>query len=185
MKKFTDMEAYWISPKGEVIPIQGGKTHIELILTDPKVFGLKHSKVEAIYESENEEMGTEGKARDKIVGSLIKKGWIRIRQYAGRLCYFSVDVNKMDKRVKNILRKFAGDMISIGYDHYDMQIDVNGVEVEYPIKQVADDILYTIDPLKRARYGCELLFFEDFEEYRGYKLEQKYKLYKDFRMSDY
>jgi hypothetical protein len=70
-------EAYWITPKNEVIPV--GQTHIEMIVTNPEKFGLTKDYILKVHKKHKEEIGTEGDAREEIMVGLIKDGWIRVR----------------------------------------------------------------------------------------------------------
>jgi hypothetical protein len=71
--------AFFISPKDEIIYC--GESHISMIIKNPKKFGVSIEIIEYIYDTYNEKIGIEGKAREKILISLLNQGWIRIRKY--------------------------------------------------------------------------------------------------------
>jgi hypothetical protein len=95
--------AYFISPKGEVIYC--GNKHITKVIENPKKFGLDKGVIEYLYDFYNEKFGTEGKAREQIIISLINQGWVRIRKYGDK--FWTVNVNKLDGKVKQILNKWS------------------------------------------------------------------------------
>ncbi|HEY9162853.1 MAG TPA: hypothetical protein VIS94_17385 [Desulfomonilia bacterium] len=70
-------EAYWIDPEGAILPV--GRTHIQEIIDMPERFELTTDEVKLEFLKESEPVGHEGKARNRIMLALIKKGWIRIR----------------------------------------------------------------------------------------------------------
>ena len=53
-------------------------------------------------------MGQEGKARDQILLSLFKQGWIRLRRYRN---FWSVNVSKYTSKVKKYLQKWASMLV--------------------------------------------------------------------------
>jgi DNA-binding transcriptional regulator GbsR (MarR family) len=73
-------KAYWISPKGEIIPVEGANKHIDIICDQPELFGLK------------------------IMKELFEKGWIRVR-YVKRSDVFTVESNIFsEKKMINIIK---------------------------------------------------------------------------------
>lgn len=92
------MAAYWISPKNEVINVP--TVHIDTVITNPETFGLTKEGIQKIYDSYGEPLGSEGKAREEIILDLVRKGWIRIRQYRNQ--GWSVNVGKLSKKLKII-----------------------------------------------------------------------------------
>lgn len=114
--------AYFISPKGEIIYC--GVKHITKILQDPKKFGMDQAMIEYLHDFYNERIGQEGKAREQILISLINQGWIRIRKYGDK--FWTVNVNKITRKVKQYLSKWAKEMLKgrDGIKEYDPQIPV-------------------------------------------------------------
>ena len=114
--------AYFISPKGEIIYC--GTTHIGKVLQSPEKFGLNREAIEFIHDTFKERIGQEGKAREQILISLINQGWIRIRKYGDK--FWTVNVNKIDRKVKQYLSKWAKAMIKGkgGIQEYDKDIPV-------------------------------------------------------------
>ena len=149
LSEITGTVAYWISPRGEVLPV--ATSHIDVIIKHPEKFGLTRAKIEDIYDRYNEKMGTEGTAREVIIIDLLKKGYIRIRRYKNS---YSLNVGKMSKKVKDILYDWANKLLNTGIagmkerDKY-MPINIQGfidhANISVTIKDVAEDALYEGD----------------------------------------
>jgi hypothetical protein len=71
--------AWWISPKGEILPILGKDTHINNVIKNPQVFGYTIESIQKIYDKYHENIGTEKQAREEIMKHIMDNGWIRIR----------------------------------------------------------------------------------------------------------
>ena len=101
------MAAFFISPKGVIIytPIN----HIAMIIRHPEKFGLNIEFIEYIHKYYNEKIGQEGKAREQILLSLVKKGWIRLRRYRN---FWSVNVSNYTSKIKKYLQKWASMLVS-------------------------------------------------------------------------
>ena len=69
--------AYWISPSGEIMPVE--THHVTDFLRYPEVFGLTRDDVLSSYQKYGERLGIEGKAREELILGAMKKGWIRLR----------------------------------------------------------------------------------------------------------
>jgi hypothetical protein len=107
-----DAEAFWISPRGEVFGFDNS-THIRQVLDYPESFGFSgKDELLAFYEKYHEPIGFEGKARQDIMVSLLSKGWIRIR-FVPKQYFYTVEVWKLTKRVKENLWAWAGDILSV------------------------------------------------------------------------
>ena len=139
--------AYWISPKGEVLPV--GTNHIDIVIKNPEKFGYTMEKIQALYDKHGEDMGREGKAREEIIIDLVRKGWIRIRRY--RNDGYSVNVGKMTKKVKDTMYDWANKLLNNGIaglkerDKY-MPVKILGFLDHFSrnmtIQDVANDSLY-------------------------------------------
>lgn len=70
-------KAYWISPYGKIIGVD--YKHIDYISRNPEIFKLSKISIEKAYEAEDEPLGLEGRAREKIMTHVLKGGWIRVR----------------------------------------------------------------------------------------------------------
>jgi hypothetical protein len=101
---FEMSEAYWINAEGKIRPVK--TIHIEDVIKKPVSFGLTGKYVKNMYKKYREKMGIEGKARDEIVKVLVLKGWTRIR-YFNCSDYFSIDVGRLDEKVKEYLYEWA------------------------------------------------------------------------------
>jgi hypothetical protein len=101
-------EAYWISPDGRILPVEG--RHIGAVASEPERFGLTKRKIRAVYERHGEPVPFEGKARDEIMAGLLKKGWIRIR-YRAREDSFTVQLFRLDAGARRRLKRWAAGII--------------------------------------------------------------------------
>lgn len=141
--------AFFISPHGDLIT--GVNRHIADVISSPEKFGLTSEYVNRIYKEHNEKLGGEGNAREEILVELIRNGWIRVREYAGR--YWSIQVPRMSRKVKEYLWDFAVRVIEkkppfhVANVHpYDV-VRINdfstGKTVQYTFKALAGDVLFT------------------------------------------
>jgi len=94
--------AYWISPKGKIIDVQS--KHIAEVIRYPEKFGLNREAIDFIYDTYNERIGQEGKARYQIMMLLFNKGWIRLRRYKQ---FWSINVKKLAGRTKSYVTDWA------------------------------------------------------------------------------
>lgn len=155
LENLKKSEAYWISPKGKILPM-GNSNHITEVINNPEAFDLTLDKIKAIYNKHNEKLGIEGKAREEIIKSLITKNWIRIRKYI-RPDYWSVNINKLDNRTKNYLQYWASEMIKISYGLYsDVYIDSPIFKKKYILNDLRTDILYN-ESKRSKKYKCEFV----------------------------
>lgn len=146
LKEIVGTVAYWISPRGEVLPV--ATNHIDIVIKHPEKFGLTLRKIQDTYDRHNEPMGMEGNAREEIILELLNKGFIRIRRYKNQ---YSLNIGRMSKKVKDILFDWANKLLNTGIngmkerDKY-MPIRILGFKdnfnKEYTIQDVANDVLY-------------------------------------------
>ena len=139
--------AYWISRFGELIEV--GTTHVDVIIKNPKKFGYTEDKIEQLYAKHGEIVGQEGKAREEIVVDLISKGWVRVRRYKNQ--GYSVNINKMNKKMKDVLFDWASKLLGSGIkgvkeqDKY-IPVNIQGLSDHYnrsvTIQDIANDILF-------------------------------------------
>jgi hypothetical protein len=146
LREIVGSVAYWISPRGEVLPV--ATNHIDIVIKHPEKFGLTTKKIEDVYDRYEERMGSEGDAREEIILELLNKGFIRIRRYKNQ---YSLNIGKMSKKVKDILYDWANKLINKGIngmkekDVY-MPIKILGFKDHFSrsltIKEVAEDALF-------------------------------------------
>ena len=132
--------AYWISPTGKILPVYEDN-HIAQVIKNPKAFNMTIEEIEEIYDKENETMGSEGKARKKIILNLIRRGWIRIRRYH-RPDMFSVNVPGLNKKVKNYLYQWSQAMKDLGLKYTPVKIDMPDKVLHYSIDEISNDVLF-------------------------------------------
>ena len=71
-------KAHWVSPSGKIIPVKD--KHIVTVAEKPTMYGTTIDKMKKEYEKYGETFPTdEGKAREKIMTDIVKRGWIRTR----------------------------------------------------------------------------------------------------------
>ncbi len=139
--------AYWISNLGEVVEV--GTNHINMVIKNPKKFGYTTDQIKDVYDKYDERMGQEGKAREEIILNLVNHGWIRVRRYNNK--GYSVNINKMTKKVKDILFDWADKLLNTGIkgmkekDKY-IPVNIQGFKDHFnknvTIQDIANDILY-------------------------------------------
>ena len=76
MPAYTD--SFWISSSGKIIDV--GVSHINAVRDNPKKFGITQDYIDELYKKHKERPGLEGKAREEILTTVIKKGWMRARE---------------------------------------------------------------------------------------------------------
>ncbi len=133
--------AYWISPMGKILPIYNDDRHIDQMIKNPKAFGLTLDKIQAMYNDEGEQLGSEGKARERLIKTLILKGWIRIRRYM-RQDMFSINISRLTKRNKNYLYQWAKGMKDLGLKFSQVKLDLPKKVVNYSIDDISKDVLF-------------------------------------------
>jgi hypothetical protein len=104
--------AYWISQRNEVIPVR--LSHIQSVIQYPSKFGYKKQKIVSVYKKYREKLGTEDKAREEIIRELVCMGWIRLRRYTNK--YWSITISELNKKNKEMLKKWASKMLKRGID---------------------------------------------------------------------
>jgi hypothetical protein len=135
--------AYFISPRGELVSTGAGSKHINMILKNPKKFGLTKEFIEDTYEKYDEPFGLEGKARNEILILLIKQGWIRIRLYPNK--FWTVNIPRMNKKMKDYLQSWADKMINkFNADKFMMVriMDTGNYGKQMTISDIAKDKLF-------------------------------------------
>ncbi len=106
--------AYWINPKGKVFELKG-KLHIDYVIQYPKKFGETKDTIKNTYEKYKEPIGFEGKGREDIIKRVIKRGYIRIREYRDR---WSIQLNKMTSKYSDIIWGWIKSIKNIVTDQY-------------------------------------------------------------------
>lgn len=95
-KKGELMRGYFISPSGVVEKVDN--RHITAVLEEPERFGKTREELEEVFNRHEESWGSEGKAREEILLSLVNSGWIRIRQnYRNRSTPWTVNAKRMNE----------------------------------------------------------------------------------------
>jgi len=143
-KLFEDIpkaDAYWISPNGKILPLDGNEKHIEKVVANPYAYGANPEEIQAIYTSEGENVEDEGKAREKIILALLREGWIRIRYYS-RDDHYSVNIFRMTKKVKDYLQRWASGMVDNGKKYSQVILDFPDKKMSHSIMELSQDALY-------------------------------------------
>ena len=102
------IEAYWISPDGDIYPIEN--THIQAVAENPKRYGTTLEKVKREFEKYGEVFPfQEHKARRNILTIIIKNGWIRMRLNL-RSATWTAETWEWNKREKDALQIWRNSM---------------------------------------------------------------------------
>lgn len=101
VKRVKMVEAYFISPRGNILPIFHG-SHISEVIAEAKTYGLTSEVIAETYQKHKETMPKEGYARDEVLTELLKNGWVRARIKNG---YLYCQIGFESKRTfKNIIK---------------------------------------------------------------------------------
>jgi hypothetical protein len=102
--------AFFIDNKGKIIPVKS--THIQTIIDSPSKYGLSKQKILIEYIKTNEKIPSEGKARNKIILELLKKGFVRIRYNPKSACWRIQIHSVLTQKLKKHILKFCRDLQS-------------------------------------------------------------------------
>jgi len=154
--------AFFISPRGEILQ---ASNHIQMIIRNPQKFGLTIEYIKSVYDKYNEKLGTEGRAREEIIKTLVNNGWIRVRRYPNR--FWSINVGRWSKKVKDLLWDWANKILKgiSGFKEADpympVKIDVgdnyNFIKTKYTVKDIAQDILYLKEEINQKRERLKII----------------------------
>jgi hypothetical protein len=98
--------SYWISPYGDIMPLTAER-HITEIWENPEKFGLTLKEIEAIFKKHKERRGSEGNAREEIMGDLIRnQGWGRVR-YISSGDAFTIQIGSLTNTQKENIYDWA------------------------------------------------------------------------------
>ncbi len=128
-------EAYWINPDGVIYPVL--KNHISFVIENHNIFGLTLQEITNIYQAEGEPLGLEGIARKEIIIALIRKGWIRIRNYPRK--GWTINLRKYSQKEKSILHSWAVEMISFNlsiHEHDIVNLDLPGEVIKFELQDL-------------------------------------------------
>lgn len=103
--------AFWVSPQGDIRVVKSGNYHITDVIQNPDVFGWSKEDINDLYDEHGEKVGQEGDARDNLMTSLLKDGWIRIRI---RKNFYSIQVWDFNPNTFNKLERFVSEAITDG-----------------------------------------------------------------------
>jgi len=109
------MKAYWISNKGKIFELKENKTHISYVIKYPEKFGETKESIKNTYEKYDEQISWEGKAREEIIVRIIKRGYIRIREYRNR---WSIQLNKLTQKNEDFIWGWAKTIYNDVKDKY-------------------------------------------------------------------
>ena len=97
------LSAYWISNKGKVFELKG-KYHIWYVIKYPNRFGETKESIQKEYDTFDEKIGWEGKAREVIITRILQRGFVRIRENLNR---WSIQIWKMTPRLNDFIWEWA------------------------------------------------------------------------------
>lgn len=121
--------ATFLSPSGKIYDVE--ISHISSVLNNPTVYGFKNKdELLKIFKKYGEKIGTEGKAREKILLKLIDNGWIRCR-YFNRDAEWRIQASRINKSVVRKVMDWASQLIIKGESlssHKNTPINLMGLE---------------------------------------------------------
>lgn len=82
---------FWVKEDRIILlraPLEG--THISYITAHPEEFHLTREEIQRVYDTYQEELHKEGKAREELIKRVSQEGWIRVRHYRGSHDYWSI-----------------------------------------------------------------------------------------------
>ena len=113
--------AYWISPRGETVPVDMDR-HILLVYSNPEFFGLTKEWIDSVRAKYPKDP-TDGYARQEILLRLLQEDWIRIR-YVPNAYFFTVEYWGMTNRKKDYIWDWANKITSGEIDNVSKYIGV-------------------------------------------------------------
>lgn len=100
----------WLSPTGSWVRV--GENHVSDIISNPDKFGITKDVVSGLYQKHNEPVGKEGQAREDLIALVLRKGWVRIRNYRN---HWSITVFEPSTNVVNNIRNWLDHFINQGW----------------------------------------------------------------------
>jgi len=154
------LDAYWISPDGKALSVP--QTHIDMIHKAPQKFGESKKSLSKEYEKYGEVERTEGKAREKIIIRIMKRGFTRIREHK---LGWSIEVWKLTDKVKKQIYGWAK-KVKVRDKYADVAITQIGDLKVPPIRTVMNKIQigYSADVKPKRLFADvyeEIIFTDD------------------------
>ena len=112
---------FWVKGNN-IYPVD--ETHISAIMDNPELFGISAEFIDATFEKYGERRRSEGKAREEIIRTVAKSGWVRVRHYTTRGSdYWSIQVDVIRTR-RRVIEDAVMSLIEHGHMtlHDDLQI---------------------------------------------------------------
>lgn len=131
----------WITPEGQIVPVN--VSHVTDIINNPTKFGLTDQFIQAIYNKHHEPLHMEGEAREELIGIVLNKGWIRVRNYRN---YWSVTLHSLTKKIKKTLRDWVSTFV---------KAKVMGQYEELKILQTGSNNVKVLDADDVLQYALE------------------------------
>lgn len=92
---------YWV--KDQIVYDVSESSHIAFLLDHAKLFSISLEEIKEAYSNCGELFGSDGgKAREYLIRSATRSGWIRVRRYE-RPDYWSIQCNDTAKQRKEVL----------------------------------------------------------------------------------
>ena len=106
-----------------------GTSHVRFVLDNPNLFGMDREEMIALYHEHSEPIGFEGKARAIILSSVLRKGWIRVRQSIGKSPQWTLETDRLDLPQRKIaIMDFVDKLSSQGLIQPDDLLVIHGVD---------------------------------------------------------
>jgi len=127
---------YWLKETSvyhTLISDIGFNSHIRYLIRNHSAFQISKATIEKTYAKHNERMGFEGQAREELMTTAFKKGWIRIRHHLSPHDHWIIQCDDMVKR-KTAIEQWVHwgleNHIISDYQRLVME-DLRGERVEY------------------------------------------------------
>jgi hypothetical protein len=100
--------AFFITPQGKIVPVPA--LHITAIVNNPPLFGLTTAAIEKLFAKYNETIGTEGKARNEIILTMLKQNWVRLRFEPAIAAWRLQIFEKLNAQLKKNIQSFLTEL---------------------------------------------------------------------------
>lgn len=157
MKRFYPL-AFWILPNGKALEFSY-KKHIEVICENPELFNFTTPELKLLFNKHDEPFAYEGWAREEIIKSLYKKGFIRTRNYGNE---WAVDIWNTNDKIKDYIFALAEYLIKSGdsiYDEFKIKVFQKNISLKLSLNEIINGKLYEIEgkeiPILKA--GIEII----------------------------
>jgi hypothetical protein len=168
-------EGFWISPAGDIIQVS---IHMLAITADPELFGFTTEQLKNMFSQYNEPYGQEGNAREIIFKDVYRRGWIRVREYYGKMGEkVSIQTGNIGDREMNRIQVFADKYVkkeipsALGKYAEAAVMDLKGYNETFTMQEIADFAMFKKESEEEIR-GMREESLERAKNIRFYTIRQ-------------